>query len=196
MKIAAMFLGAAGPLLLAVPSGSAASYQCFGEAATIVGPPGNDIVDLTTGHDVVVTLGGDDIVRPREAGGPDTICLGPGNDRASATASADWVDGGEGNDHLGAGFGDDLVLGGPGDDIIHGGGERDTIRGGPGNDELYGDSHDDTVLGEGGNDTLWGDYGHGRVPTGDDESGDDVLDGGAGHDRLDGEGETLFPQPL
>ena len=92
--------------------------------------------------------------------------------------------------NLGAGFGDDLVFGGPGDDIIRGDGERDTIRGGPGNDELYGGSHGDTVLGEDGNDMLWGDYGYGRAPTGDDESGNDVLDGGPGHDRLDGEGGT------
>ena len=135
MRRLAIILGALDIVFLAAPSGrSATSHHCFGEVATIVGTPGNDVIDLTSGHDVVVTLGGDDVVRPREAGGPDTLCLGPGDDWAGATASADLVDGGDGDDEIGGGRGNgnDVILGGPGDDTMHGGGDNDRYRSGTG----------------------------------------------------------------
>src|SRR6266481_5453651 len=49
--------------LVPVGAGAAAPPPtCGGEKATIVGTDGNDVIQLTPGHDVVVALGGDDRV--------------------------------------------------------------------------------------------------------------------------------------
>ena len=62
---------------------------CHGEAATIVGTPGDDRITGTGGRDVIVARGGDDVVAGGR--GDDLVCGGDG---------ADDLSGGPGDDHL------------------------------------------------------------------------------------------------
>ncbi|MCC7411746.1 MAG: putative Ig domain-containing protein [Gammaproteobacteria bacterium] len=104
----------------------------------------------------------------------------------------------------------DVLLGGAGDDAVYGGGGDDLIDGGDDADHLEGEAGDDTLFGRAGDDELWGDAnpltraddarvlhevaladGTARIVwrlhgAHDDASGDDVLDGGPGRDRLYG----------
>jgi hypothetical protein len=83
--------------------------QCFGEAATIVGTPGDDTLTGTDNDEVLVGLGGNDTITG--GGGFDLICPGDGNDVVSQSAGS----------YIGiAGVSGDL-----GDDTIQGG--RDVI---------------------------------------------------------------------
>ncbi len=115
---------ACGALLtLAVPTAASAATDptCFGQAATIVGTPGDDSLTGTTGPDVIVGLSGNDTISGLE--GDDRLCGGKG---------ADALTGGDGDDHLAGGR--DLVKDVTDDgDLISFG---DDLDGGAGNDEL------------------------------------------------------------
>lgn len=126
---------------------------CRGEAATMVGTAGDDLLVGTEEHDVVVGGPGDDEIHGRRAS--DLLCGGDG---------ADLLLGGRGNDTLLAGpgdrdwafggMGDDTALGGPGDfDEVAGGLGIDTVSGGPGDFDLvhgdYGWDHMDGGPGRG-----------------------------------------------
>ena len=115
---------ACGALLtLSVPTAASAATDptCFGQAATIVGTPGDDSLTGTTGPDVIVGLSGNDTISGLE--GDDRLCGGKG---------ADALTGGDGDDHLAGGR--DLVedVTDDGDLISFG----DDLDGGAGNDEL------------------------------------------------------------
>ncbi|MTH34205.1 hemolysin [Paracoccus limosus] len=114
--------------------------------------------------------------------GFERIQTGGGNDSVDASgathAHLDWDNHGIGI-RVYTGAGDDTVVGsnmtdyistGDGDDLVHGGGGNDVIETGSGND---------TVFGEGGDDGIrWGN-GNSDSPV-----GNDVYDGGTGHNTL------------
>lgn len=112
---------------------------CAGQAATIIGTNGPDILRGTPGADVIVGNAGDDQIFG--AGGNDIIC---GN------AGADLMQGGDGRDLIIGGFGPDRLVGGNG---------NDDLRGGPGNDQVVGKVGADTLRGDAGVDRIVGNLG-------------------------------------
>jgi Ca2+-binding RTX toxin-like protein len=120
--------------------------------------------------------------------------LGDGADRAaiqdiSVSGGVIAVNGGDGNDQLEGGPGAAATLdGGAGDDAIRSQESADVLAGGPGADELIGGAGDDKLHGGDGDDTLMPD----RYTT-----GNDLVDGGPGIDRLqDYNDPTKSPQPV
>ncbi|WP_165349712.1 calcium-binding protein [Methylibium sp. Pch-M] len=130
-------------------------------------------------------------------------------DVLNGSAAADAILGLGGNDGIAGGAGDDLIEGGAGDDLLLGGAGADTINGGEGNDEILGSaagwidrpvSTNFTPPGGGGPELSRGfswviytptgqvDYlvsgttGAGIHPNG--ESTGNLIDGGAGNDRI------------
>lgn len=85
-------------------------------ACTIIGTPGNDILEGTPGRDVICGLGGDDIIRG--LGGNDILRGGPGNDILRGGPGNDTLLGGPGNDVLRGGPGQDRLIGGLGKNVI------------------------------------------------------------------------------
>ncbi|MBI3331713.1 DUF4215 domain-containing protein [Candidatus Peregrinibacteria bacterium] len=167
-----LFLG--GQSVLAV------GETCNGLPATQVGTSGVDLMEGTTGNDVIVALGGIDTIHGN--GGNDTVCAGDGNDVVVTGSGNDWVDGGNQNDNIDVGDGHDTVFGGSGNDHIEGGdgndviyGENndDNIDGGDGDDEIHGGNNEDTIEGGDGDDRLFGD------------NHADTIDGGNGNDLCD-----------
>jgi len=147
---------------------------CNGEAATIVGSNGDDVLVGTIGRDVIVARGGDDVITG--LGGNDLIC------------------GGFGNDVIDGGPGDDALFAGPGSDRVHGRAGADLIFGGYGHDDLEGNAGDDEVRGFAGRDYVKGGVGDDRVHGGD---GVDRLIGGAGLDQLyGGQGLDRCREPI
>lgn len=100
----------------------AATAECQGKAATLVGTNRADRLVGTDKADVIVGLGGDDLIDG--AGGDDLICGGRGADRLLGGPGADRLYGGE--DKLTEGPGGrylvgDFLVGGPGSDLLDGG---------------------------------------------------------------------------
>jgi predicted extracellular nuclease len=100
---------------------------CNGLPATIIGTPGDDVINGTNGNDVIVAMGGNDV-----------------------------INGGNGNDVICGNAGDDTIDGGNLDDLLFGGFGNDTLSGGNGNDSLDGEAGDDSLVGDKGDDTLTG----------------------------------------
>ncbi|HEX8647421.1 MAG TPA: PASTA domain-containing protein [Thermoleophilaceae bacterium] len=112
-----------------------------------------------------------------------TADLGDRDDRVTPdTRLRVTVAGGDGNDVFRNALGENPVEfdGGAGNDELTGGEASDTLRGGPGADTVTGRGGDDLVEGGDGNDLVAGD-GHNV------ETGRDVIDGGAGYDRIESE---------
>ena len=128
---------------------------------TVVGTPGDDLLEGTAGNDVMCGLGGRDRIFGR--GGDDVIVGGDGSDRLS---------GGAGRDHLRGEVGRDRLRGGDGADELYGGRGRDRLFGGKGGDSLYGNFARDYLHGQSGDDRVVGGGGRNRLYG---ESGDDVL---------------------
>jgi len=174
-------------------------YYCFGEKATIVGTNGDDRIKLTPSNDVVVSLGGNDVVDPefvdegasalepdfsamRTDGyrSKDRVCTGPGNDqiRGGGRGGAWQADGGTGDDTIASGR---EIYGDAGNDTVD---VRDCestrIRGGAGNDTIR-SGYDTRVKQRDGSERCPKDN---DVVNGDDD--DDVLYGGDGKDTLYG----------
>ncbi|MEU8237359.1 calcium-binding protein [Actinoplanes missouriensis] len=117
---------------------------------------------------------------------------GPGDDRLSGSNADDILDGGTGNDQLNGGAKDDQLAGGEGNDTLIGGTGNDKLDGGTGDDTLNGEypqdrgvapaAGADVLLGGPGIDTLSyeGSWGSLQVD----------LDGEAGDDGIEGEGDT------
>ncbi len=110
---------------------------------TILGTPGNDVLQGTNHADAIVALSGDDQVFA--GGGNDLICLGAGADLTDGGSGKDVIIGGGGPDRLiGSDGGDtikgkrgrDRLFGGQGDDFLSGGRGRDKCKGGPGRNML------------------------------------------------------------
>jgi len=106
--------------------GGGSRDDCLGEAATIVGTNGADILVGTAGTDVISGRGGDDVIRG--LGGDDVICGGNGDDRLLGGGGDDRMLGGGGQDTLVGRWGDDWLGGGAGTDVANGGGGTDFCR--------------------------------------------------------------------
>jgi uncharacterized repeat protein (TIGR01451 family) len=112
-------------------------------APTIVGTPGDDVLQGTNRSDVIVALTGNDEVLAN--GGNDLICAGAGIDFVDGGSGKDFIIGGAGRDRLIGGDGGDTIkgkngrdklFGGQGDDLLNGGARRDKCKGGPGRNTL------------------------------------------------------------
>jgi Tol biopolymer transport system component len=95
----------------------------------IVGTDGDDVLRGTELADVLVGLGGDDVLLavPQVFSG-DTLAGGTGNDALAGSDESDTLDGGPGNDLIRGGASFDLLTGGPGRDRLLGEGGRDLIQ--------------------------------------------------------------------
>ena len=170
LKIAAAAVClAAGALTIGGASGGQAAppaYKCFGQAATIVGTAGDDLlVGREDTADVIVGLGGDDIIFGAEdvnasTAPGDRLCGGPGGDYVKGGVGQDRIQGGGGPDNVDGSFLLDVItLGGRGNDIVadcdseYSGGVRE-LRGGPGNDRLCTDWDSTLMYGGSGRDVL------------------------------------------
>jgi|GEM_PF-998858 serralysin len=178
---------------------------------TLVGSPGDDVLDGAIGDDSLLGLGGANILRGNL--GDDTLLPGP---------DADMVDGGPGRDtvdfllvrdrpviaDLARGTSSDgttdtlisieNIVGGFRDDTLSGDDGENRIDGRLGSDEIFGGGGADELLGGAGdgNDTLHGDDGFDTLDGGDGndelhgDAGDDTLLAGPGADRMFGGADT------
>jgi len=179
------------------PVPATTAHECDGATVTILGTPGDDVIEGTAGPDVIHGLGGDDVIKGR--GGNDIICGGPGADRLVGNGGRDELRGGAGRDILKGKKGDDELWGKKARDRLVGGHGDDMIRGGGGLDEASFAALDISVqadLGAGtatgqGSDSLAGIErlkGSSREDTLVGDSGDNRLIGGGGTDLLQGRG--------
>lgn len=191
MLIATALLAATTMMLGNGAATGVPTYRCFGQAATIVGTPGDDVlIGRADTADVIVGRGGDDIIKgmtdddyfDHSGFSPgDRLCGGPGADIVVGGMGEDHVQGGRGDDTVTGKFGYDVIArGGPGNDRLsdcdseYTGGAR-KISGGPGDDYLCIDKKSARMHGGSGNDVLI-DF---------DCSSDSRLSGGRGDDRLE-----------
>ena len=193
------------------PAARAADPTCYGEVATVVGTPGDDVLHGTKNADVIAGLGGNDEIHAKKSGiRPDFICGDDGNDRMIGAAGvAQFL----------PGLGDDFVQGnadpesvarvvfavapgpvtvdlrlknvgfgtatGEGSDILQG---IDWIDGGPFDDVIIGNRRPNGITGGEGDDLI-------RSRGGDDSirgrGGDDTIKGGPGDDTIDGDDNVV-----
>ncbi len=152
-------------------------------------------LQATAEDDVISTGLGNDIVN--SGAGNDTLNGGAGNDKLSGGSGNDLLNGDEGDDVLYGDTGNDTLNGGSGNDKIRAGLGDDLLNGGEGNDTLRGGSGKDTINGGEGNDVLIGggnDADNGADAEVEDETSTfgEILDGGAGDDRIFGGGGNDF----
>jgi hypothetical protein len=112
------------------------SCRCKGQAATLRGTEGDDVLQGTPGRDVIAGLGGRDEISGLD--GSDLICGGAGADSLRGDAGEDELIGEGGKDILRGGEGKDNLRGGEGKDNLRGGKGKDNLRGGKGKDRLRG----------------------------------------------------------
>lgn len=178
----------------------------------IYGDDANNVLDGYAGDDILLYGGdGDDTIYGGDGHdwalvggqGSDTIHGGEGNDflfgasgvpHEYTDTGGDALYGGAGNDYLNGGVGDDWLDGGDGEDraayyFVEGSvtvnldidGAQDTGAGGTDTlvsiENVSGTSYGDTLTGDEGDNWLWG------------IGGADTLNGGAGNDELQGDGE-------
>lgn len=121
LPVALLVPGATG-----TPSAALVPARCDGHAATLVGTPGDDVLQGTPGRDVVAGLAGDDQLFG--LGGDDLLCGGRGSDG---------------------------LVGGPGDDVLRTGpGARDEVSWDDADQAVDVDLRTGTAVGE-GHDTVW-----------------------------------------
>ena len=179
-----------------IAAAPASGPTCRGVPATIVGTPGNDVLNGTPGSDYFYADAGDDEVRG--GGGADYICGGLGNDRLLGQAGADYLLGEGGDDRLNGGTDRDVAdfstsSGAVTVDLEAGNASGDGADslfavegaiGSPFADDLFGSPADDVLSGYAGSDLIMGFEGSDFL-TGED--GADTLRGGAGSDFLGGQ---------
>jgi Ca2+-binding RTX toxin-like protein len=120
----------------------------------IIGGPGGDGIDGEFGDDRIAGRGGDDFVRAQA--GADRVRLGAGADHVETSSGDDVVHGGPGVDNISTGAGEDLAFGDGGDDSIHLLWRGDRGYGGAGDDALHGGQGDDRCAGGRGADSATG----------------------------------------
>ncbi|KAA5595959.1 Hint domain-containing protein [Blastochloris sulfoviridis] len=145
----------------------------------IHGTPDDDVLDGTSGNDIIYGKAGDDTLTGEA--GADELRGGSGDDTLLGGADADALFGGSGDDTLDGGQGEDEIYGGTGDDKIYGGAGDDTIAGGKGADFIKGGLGDDTIDGGKGDDEIYGGAGDDVITGG---KGEDTIKGGAGDDTV------------
>ena len=113
--------------------------------------------------------------------------LGPGDDDAYVTdgipvpvtirggTGADWLEAADEAGVLEGGTGEDKLVGGEGDDALRGGDGNDTIEGNDGGDRIDAGAGDDLL-----------------APDGYEHANADVVDGGPGFDRIEGDYSSRF----
>ncbi|MGX5735212.1 family 16 glycoside hydrolase [Bosea thiooxidans] len=139
----------------------------------------DDELTGTAGDDVIAALAGDDIVRGGASN--DVIDGGADDDELFGEAGNDALKGGDGDDLLDGGEGDDVLQGGAGDDSLDGGGGTDTADYSADSAGIVVDLAAGTAEGDAiGSDELT------SIETVIAGSGDDVLTGDAGNNRLNG----------
>ncbi len=118
-----------------VPEGMAPIPTCDGKQATCVGSEGHDLILGSEEDDVIVTLGGRNVVHGDA--GDDIICGGPENDSLFGARGDDTIYGNGGSDWLFGAPGADKLRGGEGDfDVLWGGPGFDDLDGGPGEEDV------------------------------------------------------------
>jgi Ca2+-binding RTX toxin-like protein len=177
---------------------SLTSLNPVAAALTINGGDGDDVITGGNGDDVINGGNGNDTFKAAAGDGNDTFNGGAGTDKADYSArTADLtikMDGTTASGDLGANeadlIGSDVedLVGGSGNDTLTGNANSNHIQGGLGDDKLSGGANagsctndNDTLDGEAGNDI----FDQGTVP----DCGD-VMNGGAGIDRVDYQGRT------
>nr|MBA3517700.1 hypothetical protein [Hyphomicrobiales bacterium] len=172
---------------------------------------GRDLWFAPAGEDTIYT---DPQGRQANENSEDILIGGAGIDQISGGSGDDWIDGGRGNDRLYGASGTDMLFGGDGADTLNGDDGDDTFEGGAGGDSINGDNDDpgyDTasyarstaaVRIDREADTAFGGHAEGDSLnsvenligskfndelTGHD--GENTLEGGAGADRLNGDGD-------
>ncbi|MGN6109715.1 MAG: calcium-binding protein [Kofleriaceae bacterium] len=165
-------------------AGSAATGAAFPTSVIVYGGAGNDTLRGGAGNDVLHGGDGDDVFTTgATADGDDVLNGNAGTDTAdystrtaALTITIDAVaDDGESGEADRVSTDIEVVKGGSGNDTITGSAGPDTLYGGPG---------DDTLIGGRGNDVLYGDAGNDVFDEGPATSGADVINGGAGIDRV------------
>jgi len=137
-----------------------ADVSVLHEECTIVGTEAADVIEGTSGKDVICGYQGDDVIK--------------------ALAGGDVVYGGAGKDRM---------RGGPGGDEMHGEAGNDRLYGGLAGDRLYGQMGNDRLFGEGWSDYLSGAYGNDYISGGPgsdyafDSYGFELAELGAGGDQ-------------
>jgi hypothetical protein len=178
---------------------------------TVLTGPGPDRIEPSPGADLIRAGEGADVLRTGPvADGPDDVDLGDGSEDAIDFSERDagvrYEPDGQADDGA-AGEGDDLgaaaeVRGGAGaDTLISASGNpsrfEGTITGGPGDDFVIGSRGDDNLSGGSGDDELVGLAGNDELKDpayygGEGRSGDDLADGGPGHDWIElGRGDDV-----
>jgi Ca2+-binding RTX toxin-like protein len=187
------FVGALSVALLSDRDfAGAQALDCDGRTPTIIGTPGDDLLNGTAGDDVIVALEGNDHINGNDGNdivcagdGDDIVNAGGGNDRVFGSGGADVLNGSTGDDELFGGEGDDKLNASEGADELHGEAGNDTLNTGPGSDIAFGGEGNDVLNGADGDDALDGGTGDDILKGG---AGDDAVDGGEGRDDLDGGG--------
>jgi uncharacterized protein YkwD len=142
----------------------------IGNALTVTGAPGNDMIELTSSNGFIsVSVNGAVQAFNKSLVSSISIAAGDGNDVViiGTNIISSYVDGG---------LGDDTIVGGDG---------KDTLTGAAGKDRIFGGLGDDRLNGNGGHDRLFGEAGKDRLYGGE---GNDLMDGGSSTDRFWGEG--------
>ena len=145
------------------------------EAAGGVEPDITPVYDATLYDQELLGTENADVLTPDGSDPATAIFAGGGDDVASGTVNADYLDGGAGDDFLVLFEGDDIGVGGDGTDEIAAGRGNDTVFGGDGNDVVDGSLDDDLIYGGAGDDQLEG------------ARDNDVIYGGAGNDVISGD---------
>ena len=148
---------------------------------TIVGTPGNDLLNGGGGNDSIDGVPGDDCINGQD--GDDRLVGAEGADQIRGEAGADVVVGGRGDDHIDGGTDADDLAGDDGDDRVTGRGADDRVDGGAGRDRVKGSGGKDRVKGGPGKDRVQGGTGDDRVDGG---PGKDLVKGVGGEDRVTG----------
>jgi serralysin len=178
------------------------STTCFGQAATIVGTEGDDVLRGTDGADVISGLGGTDIIDG--LGGADLLCGGDNplviRPPQQLPSDPEWpvlevLRGGDGNDRIDGGLGFDSIKGGSGDDWVSVGASQPwPVAENPAGQLAVGGAGEDVLRADGGRAFFYGKYGDDRVLGGRFADwlvggpGNDVVIGYGGSDTLHGRG--------
>ncbi len=184
--------------------------RCFAKEIKIHTGDGDDHVTAKTGTSTITVFGGagDDVLKAENTtrtringgAGDDVLTGGGGTDTIEGEDGKDIIDGGAGNDDLYGGRGADELSGGAGNDLVWGelmnvaGGESDyasdRLDGGAGTDtaDYSWSSQGVTVTLDGvANDGIPGENDNVLAENVTGSSKNDVLRGGSGANRLDGE---------
>ena len=167
-SLLAVTVAAVAPLWVAAPV-AAATPTCFGQTATIVGTPGDDVlVGSADRSDVIFGGGGNDYIAAEDFS---VVPLGQPGDFLCGGAGNDTIRGSTGSDSMAGGYGDDRLDGWVNADVARGGGGDDWVTDCEGEDAFNDDA-----------DVLHGGYGDDHLCT--QGSGADLLTGADGNDTL------------